>query len=232
MISNRFSPTNSATGSVSIIQPSGALCCFPTPRRPGNFSAIAPPRKPRWPSFRRRPCRHPLALSRSRRLRKHRHNQWTNSPRQSLRAREYSSPRHRIIRHRNFRRPRSSRRRRHRLRDRRNPRRLELQCNQSAVAVRRLLRDRASSYKPQLQDLCRAARRTGNPGQRQRSDPRPVRPTIGAHVPNPRRKHKFQPSHPPRLALSHLFRPGVTSATPPKQKRLPGGTGAARGVAG
>ncbi len=105
-------------------------------------------------------------------------------------------------------------------------------ASQPAVAVRWLLCDRAPPAQSQLQNICRATRRTGDACESQRSTRQPVRPAIGAHVPNPRRKHKFQPSHPPRLALSHLFRPGVTSATPPKQKRLPGGTGAARGVAG
>ena len=126
---------------------------------------------------------------------------------------------HRLFRHRNFRRPRSGCRRRHRIGDRRNPRRLELQCSQPAVAVRRLLRHRAPPAESQLQNLCRAARRTDNPCESQRSDPKPVWPAIGPLLYRARGKHKFQRPHPPRLALIYQ------RAARPKIKAAPGGNG-------
>ncbi len=173
----------------------------------------------RWPPLRRRPRRHPLSLSRSRRLHKHRHNQRPNSPRQSFRAREYPSPSNRIIRHGNFRRPRSSRRRRHRLSDRRHAGRLELQCSHPAVAFRRLLRNRAPPYKSQLQNLRRASRRLVTPANL--SDPllSLCGPPVRAHLHHARRKYKFQPPHPPRVALIHQ------RSNAPKIKAAPGGNG-------
>ena len=177
---------------------------FPYAPPPGQFLGDRPTAQaPDGPPLRRRPRRHPLSLSRSRRFRKYRHNQRPYSSSQSFRAREYSSSGHRIIRHGNFRRPCSSRRRRHRLGDRRHPRRLELQCSQPAVAVRRLLRNRAYSYKSQLQNLCRASRRACNARQPQRSAPKPLRPAISPLLHSARRKHKFQPPRPPSLPLIH-----------------------------
>jgi hypothetical protein len=50
----------------------------------------------------------------------------------------------------------------------------------------------------------------------QRSDPKPLRPAIGPILHRAHSKHKFQPQHPPRLTLIHLFRRRSTNATPQK----------------
>ena len=57
------------------------------------------------------------------------------------------------------------------------------------------------------------------PANHQRSALKPLRPAISALLHHTRRKHKFQPPHPPRVALIHQ------RSNAPKIKAAPGGNG-------